>query len=93
MSWPPITMLLRTRGSISASTMSVRKFSVTMDAVSRKMIAPASCWSFDRASASIKSDPASVSVRISATMGNSLKMRFRSKPSELMIGPSACRAG
>ena len=58
-----------------------------MDAVSRKMIAPANCWSFDRASASSRRAPASVSVRISATMGSSLKIRFRSKPSELMIGP------
>ena len=66
---------------------------MTMLAVSRKMMAPANCWSFDLASASISSAPASVRVMIKATIGNSLKIRLRSKPSELMIGPSAWRAG
>ena len=69
------------------------KFSPTIDAVSKKMIAPASCWSFERASASISSAPVSVSVMIRATIGSSLKMRLRSKPSELMIGDKAWRAG
>ena len=71
----------------------MKKFSATMLAVSRKMMAPASCWSLERASDSISSAPASVSVMISATIGNSLKMRLRSKPSELITGPSAWRAG
>ncbi len=86
-------MLRRMRGSTRASTISVMKLMATIVPVRKKIIAPASCWSFERASASINNDPASVSVRINATIGSSLKMRFRSNPNELIIGLRACRAG
>ena len=83
----------RIRGSNTASKISVKKFKPIIEAVSMKMIAPASCWSFDRARDSSNSAPASVSVRIKAMIGNSLNTRLRSKPKELMIGPRAWRAG
>ena len=58
------------RGSVKASMISVTKLMPTILAVSMKMIAPANCWSFDLARASINSEPASVKVKIKATIGN-----------------------
>ena len=61
-----------------------------MVAVSKNIIAPANCWSFDLAKASINRAPASVRINISATTGSALKILFKSKPIELITGPNEC---
>ena len=39
---------------------------------SKKIIAPANCWSFDLANASINNAPASVKIKINATTGRAI---------------------
>ena len=80
-------------GSIIANMISVTKFTKTIVAVNKNIIAPANCWSLDLASASISNAPASVKIRIKETIGSALKILFKSKPMEFITGPSECLAG